>query len=152
MGPVTLLLITPSQPSSLTLNPPPHLCTAKGVGGAGLGWAELFHAWRPPCSAGTSSILAGTALAALQRAAGRMMDTKALIHAVLHLEQVLTTGMGLPLVGGRSLALSQGPPGAPLGLLTAPDCAAPSSGWSFLLITLTFSAGFQLAMFLPQGS
>lgn len=43
--------------------------------------------------AGTSSILAGAALAALQRAAGRAVGTEALIHAVLHLEQVLTTGM-----------------------------------------------------------
>uniref|UniRef100_A0A2K5TJM9 Fucose kinase n=1 Tax=Macaca fascicularis TaxID=9541 RepID=A0A2K5TJM9_MACFA len=42
----------------------------------------------------TSSILAGTALAALQRAAGRVVGTEALIHAVLHLEQVLTTGGG----------------------------------------------------------
>lgn len=77
----------------------------------------MFHAWHhPTCPAGTSSILAGTALAALQRAAGRMVGTEALIHAVLHLEQVLTTGMRLLLVGGGSLALSQGPPEAPLGL------------------------------------
>ncbi|XP_059940572.1 L-fucose kinase isoform X2 [Mesoplodon densirostris] len=45
-------------------------------------------------SLSTSSILAGAALAALQRAAGRAMGTEALIHAVLHLEQVLTTGGG----------------------------------------------------------
>lgn len=44
------------------------------------------------CFAGTSSILAGAALAALQRAAGQAVGTEALIHAVLHLEQVLTTG------------------------------------------------------------
>ncbi|XP_059940573.1 L-fucose kinase isoform X3 [Mesoplodon densirostris] len=47
-----------------------------------------------PHAPGTSSILAGAALAALQRAAGRAMGTEALIHAVLHLEQVLTTGGG----------------------------------------------------------
>lgn len=41
------------------------------------------------------------------------MDTEALIHAVLHLEQVLTTGTGLLMVGGMSLALSQGPRGLP---------------------------------------
>lgn len=117
MGPVPLLPATPPQPSSLTFDPPPSLSLAERAGGAGLGWAELFHAWHhPTCSAGTSSILAGTALAALQRAAGRMVGTEALIHAVLHLEQVLTTGMGLPMMGGRSLALSQGPPEAPLGL------------------------------------
>nr|XP_030719238.1 L-fucose kinase isoform X3 [Globicephala melas] len=45
-------------------------------------------------SLSTSSILAGAALAALQRAAGRAVGTEALIHAVLHLEQVLTTGGG----------------------------------------------------------
>ncbi|XP_036087266.1 L-fucose kinase isoform X6 [Rousettus aegyptiacus] len=53
-------------------------------------WSELPHG----SGLGTSSILAGTALAALQRAAGRMVGTEALIHAVLHLEQVLTTGGG----------------------------------------------------------
>ncbi|XP_030780340.1 L-fucose kinase isoform X3 [Rhinopithecus roxellana] len=53
-------------------------------------WSELPHG----SGLGTSSILAGTALAALQRAAGRVVGTEALIHAVLHLEQVLTTGGG----------------------------------------------------------
>ncbi|XP_072587654.1 L-fucose kinase isoform X4 [Vulpes vulpes] len=53
-------------------------------------WSELPHG----SGLGTSSILAGTALAALQRAAGRLVGTEALIHAVLHLEQVLTTGGG----------------------------------------------------------
>ncbi|XP_016051894.1 PREDICTED: L-fucose kinase isoform X1 [Miniopterus natalensis] len=53
-------------------------------------WSELPHG----SGLGTSSILAATALAALQRAAGRMMSREALIHAVLHLEQVLTTGGG----------------------------------------------------------
>jgi len=55
-------------------------------------WSELPHG----SGLGTSSILAGAALAAVQRAAGRAVGTEALIHAVLHLEQVLTTGMGLP--------------------------------------------------------
>uniref|UniRef100_G3SYL4 L-fucose kinase n=1 Tax=Loxodonta africana TaxID=9785 RepID=G3SYL4_LOXAF len=53
-------------------------------------WSELPHG----SGLGTSSILAGTALAALQRAAGRAVGTESLIHAVLHLEQVLTTGGG----------------------------------------------------------
>lgn len=53
-------------------------------------WSELPHG----SGLGTSSILAGAALAALQRAAGRAMGTESLIHAVLHLEQVLTTGGG----------------------------------------------------------
>uniref|UniRef100_A0A8D0YSM0 L-fucose kinase n=1 Tax=Sus scrofa TaxID=9823 RepID=A0A8D0YSM0_PIG len=55
-------------------------------------WSELPHG----SGLGTSSILAGAALAALQRVAGRAVGTEALIHAVLHLEQVLTTGMGPP--------------------------------------------------------
>lgn len=88
---------TASPTSGLTSDPPPSLCPAEGVGGAGLGWAELFHGCLLPLHpAGTSSILAGAALAAVQRAAGRAVGTEALIHAVLHLEQVLTTGMGLP--------------------------------------------------------
>ncbi|KAM5263136.1 LOW QUALITY PROTEIN: L-fucose kinase [Ctenodactylus gundi] len=53
-------------------------------------WSELPHG----SGLGTSSILAGAALAALQRAAGWAVGTEALIHAVLHLEQVLTTGGG----------------------------------------------------------
>ncbi|XP_028333390.1 L-fucose kinase isoform X5 [Physeter macrocephalus] len=53
-------------------------------------WSELPHG----SGLGTSSILAGAALAALQRAAGRAVGMEALIHAVLHLEQVLTTGGG----------------------------------------------------------
>ncbi|XP_078527713.1 L-fucose kinase isoform X2 [Lissotriton helveticus] len=43
---------------------------------------------------GTSSILAGAVMAALYRAAGKSSSTESLIHAVLHLEQVLTTGGG----------------------------------------------------------
>lgn len=47
---------------------------------------------RPIFTAGTSSILAGALLAAVCRCTGRTYDTDSLIHAVLHLEQVLTTG------------------------------------------------------------
>ncbi|XP_043753947.1 L-fucose kinase isoform X3 [Cervus elaphus] len=53
-------------------------------------WSELPHG----SGLGTSSILAGAALAAVQRAAGRAVGAEALVHAVLHLEQVLTTGGG----------------------------------------------------------
>lgn len=45
-----------------------------------------------PLPAGTSSILAGAAMASLYRAAGKAASTESLIHAVLHLEQRLTTG------------------------------------------------------------
>ena len=51
------------------------------------GLAERLHAGPLPRPAGTSSILAGAALAAVQRAAGRVVGAEALIHAVLHLEQ-----------------------------------------------------------------
>ncbi|KAM8751501.1 L-fucose kinase isoform 2-T3 [Acanthopagrus schlegelii] len=43
---------------------------------------------------GTSSILAGALLAAVYRCTGQTYDTDALIHAVLYLEQMLTTGGG----------------------------------------------------------
>lgn len=43
-------------------------------------------------SAGTSSILAGALLAAIYRCTGRTYDTDSLIHGVLYLEQLLTTG------------------------------------------------------------
>ncbi|MEQ2176700.1 hypothetical protein GOODEAATRI_030691 [Goodea atripinnis] len=54
-------------------------------------WSEL-----PTGSGlGTSSILAGALLAAIYRCTGRTYDTDSLIHAVLYLEQILTTGHGL---------------------------------------------------------
>ncbi|XP_070574634.1 L-fucose kinase-like [Ptychodera flava] len=43
---------------------------------------------------GTSSILAGGVIAALWKTSGRTYDKDSLIHAVLHLEQMLTTGGG----------------------------------------------------------
>lgn len=46
----------------------------------------------PVLPAGTSSILAGAVMASLYRAAGKAASTESLIHAVLHLEQRLTTG------------------------------------------------------------
>ncbi|XP_034031807.1 L-fucose kinase [Thalassophryne amazonica] len=53
-------------------------------------WSEL-----PTGSGlGTSSILAGALLAAVYRCTGQSYDTDSLIHAVLYLEQILTTGGG----------------------------------------------------------
>ncbi|XP_013387060.1 L-fucose kinase-like isoform X2 [Lingula anatina] len=43
---------------------------------------------------GTSSILAGAAIAALGKAVGKHYDTSSLLHAVLNLEQLMTTGGG----------------------------------------------------------
>ncbi|XP_075393744.1 L-fucose kinase [Tenrec ecaudatus] len=67
-----------------------QLLSAFGGGFELHAWSELPHG----SGLGTSSILAGAVLAALQRAAGQAASTEALIHAVLHLEQVLTTGGG----------------------------------------------------------
>ncbi|KAM4721903.1 L-fucose kinase [Rhinophrynus dorsalis] len=53
-------------------------------------WSHLPHG----SGLGTSSILAGAVMAVLYRVSGRSADAESLIHAVLHLEQVLTTGGG----------------------------------------------------------
>ncbi|XP_064526748.1 L-fucose kinase isoform X4 [Pseudopipra pipra] len=53
-------------------------------------WSKLPHG----SGLGTSSILAGAVMASLYRAAGKAASTESLIHAVLHLEQRLTTGGG----------------------------------------------------------
>ncbi|KAM9495286.1 L-fucose kinase isoform 2-T2 [Clarias gariepinus] len=71
-------------------------------------WSQLPHG----SGLGTSSILAGAVLAAVYRCTGRSYDTSSLIHAVLHLEQILTTGGGWQdqvggLVGGVKVARSQ---------------------------------------------
>ncbi|KAK7460328.1 hypothetical protein BaRGS_00038916 [Batillaria attramentaria] len=71
-------------------------------------WSNLPHG----SGMGTSSILSGAVLAALLTAAGKTYDTKGLIHAVLYLEQLLTTGGGWQdqiggLMGGVHLGLSE---------------------------------------------
>ncbi|KAL7402691.1 hypothetical protein ABVT39_018499 [Epinephelus coioides] len=78
------------------------------------GGVEL-HSWSvlPTGSGlGTSSILAGALLAAVYRCTGRTYDTDSLIHAVLYLEQILTTGGGWQdqvggLVGGIKVGRSR---------------------------------------------
>uniref|UniRef100_A0A8C1XN86 Fucose kinase n=1 Tax=Cyprinus carpio TaxID=7962 RepID=A0A8C1XN86_CYPCA len=70
-------------------------------------WSSLPHG----SGLGTSSILAGAALAAVYRCTGRSYDTNSLIHDVLYLEQILTTGGGWQdqvggLFGGVKLARS----------------------------------------------
>lgn len=64
---------------------------------AGFGGGFELHTWSslPHGSGmGTSSILAGAVVAALISAAGKCCDITSLIHVVLHLEQILTTGGG----------------------------------------------------------
>ncbi|XP_041794358.1 L-fucose kinase isoform X2 [Chelmon rostratus] len=78
------------------------------------GGVEL-HSWSvlPTGSGlGTSSILAGALLAAVYRCTGRTYNTDSLIHAVLYLEQILTTGGGWQdqvggLVGGVKVGRSR---------------------------------------------
>uniref|UniRef100_A0A3B4YI24 Fucose kinase n=1 Tax=Seriola lalandi dorsalis TaxID=1841481 RepID=A0A3B4YI24_SERLL len=60
----------------------------------------------------TSSILAGALLAAVYRCTGRTYNTDSLIHAILYLEQILTTGGGWQdqvggLVGGVKVGRSR---------------------------------------------
>ncbi|XP_077374005.1 L-fucose kinase isoform X2 [Festucalex cinctus] len=83
--------------------------TTRWSGGLELhGWSAL-----PTGSGlGTSSILAGALLAAVYGATGRSYSKDALVHAVLHLEQVLTTGGGWQdqvggLEGGLKVGRSQ---------------------------------------------
>ncbi|EDQ91540.1 uncharacterized protein MONBRDRAFT_15021 [Monosiga brevicollis MX1] len=79
-----------------------------------------LHSWShlPQGSGlGTSSILAGAVMAALSATTGREYDRVALNHAVLHLEQMLTTGGGWQdQVGGMDggIKLTRSPPGLPL--------------------------------------
>ncbi|KAG7232215.1 hypothetical protein INR49_009408 [Caranx melampygus] len=78
------------------------------------GGLEL-HSWSvlPTGSGlGTSSILAGALLAAVYRCTGRTYNTDSLIHAILYLEQILTTGGGWQdqvggLVGGVKVGRSR---------------------------------------------
>ncbi|KAL7857754.1 hypothetical protein AOLI_G00178560 [Acnodon oligacanthus] len=70
-------------------------------------WSLLPHG----SGLGTSSILAGAVLAGVYRCTGRSYDTISLIHTVLYLEQILTTGGGWQdqvggLVGGIKVARS----------------------------------------------
>ncbi|XP_037538541.1 L-fucose kinase [Nematolebias whitei] len=90
-------------------DPLDHQLMQRWGGGVELhSWSEL-----PTGSGlGTSSILAGALLAAVYRCTGRTYDTDSLIHGVLHLEQILTTGGGWQdqvggLVGGVKVGHSR---------------------------------------------
>ncbi|KAI6077531.1 L-fucose kinase [Aix galericulata] len=76
-------------------------------------WSKLPHG----SGLGTSSILAGAAMASLYRAAGKAASTESLIHAVLHLEQRLTTGRdrGEPPEFGVGARRRLSPPLCPAG-------------------------------------
>uniref|UniRef100_A0A674MS94 Fucose kinase n=1 Tax=Takifugu rubripes TaxID=31033 RepID=A0A674MS94_TAKRU len=92
------------------------------------GGLEL-HSWSllPTGSGlGTSSILAGALLAAVYRCTGRTYDTDSLIHAVLQVEQVLTTGGGWQdQVGGLVGGIMVGRSRASLPLRVEVECLRP---------------------------
>ncbi|CAH1780096.1 unnamed protein product [Owenia fusiformis] len=72
-------------------------------------WSQLPHG----SGLGGSSILAGAVMGVLWNISGQAYDNKSLIHAVLHLEQMLTTGGGWQdqvgaLVGGVKIGVSKG--------------------------------------------
>jgi len=68
-------------------------------------WSELPHG----SGLGTSSILAGTIIAALWRVVGKVPDVDSVIHAVLDLEQMITTGGGWQdNVGGLAPGIKEG--------------------------------------------
>ncbi|XP_061532357.1 L-fucose kinase isoform X2 [Phycodurus eques] len=101
--------------------------TACWSGGLELhGWSAL-----PTGSGlGTSSILAGALLAAVYAATGRSYTGDALIHAVLHLEQVLTTGGGWQdQVGGLEGGLKVGRSQARLPLRVHVERLRPPDGF-----------------------
>lgn len=87
-------------------------------------WSTLPHG----SGLGTSSILAGAALSAVYRCTGRSCDTNSLIHDVLYLEQILTTGGGWQdqvggLFGGVKVARSA--PQLPLRVEVEPLSLTP---------------------------
>ncbi|KAK5927309.1 hypothetical protein CgunFtcFv8_012477 [Champsocephalus gunnari] len=79
--------------------------------GGGGGAAQLVAAVPTGSGLGTSSILAGALLSAVYSCTGQTFDRNSLIHAVLHLEQTLTTGGGWQdqvggLIGGLKVGRS----------------------------------------------
>ncbi|XP_060131908.1 L-fucose kinase isoform X3 [Zootoca vivipara] len=82
-------------------------------------WSRLPHG----SGLGTSSILAGAVMASLYQASGHSTSVESLIHAVLHLEQVLTTAIlllqkerGLPTIDKSSLHWIRDPSCLPQGI------------------------------------
>ncbi|XP_069511095.1 L-fucose kinase isoform X2 [Ambystoma mexicanum] len=103
---------------------------------------------------GTSSILAGAVMAVLYRAAGKSSSTESLIHAVLHLEQVLTTGGGWQdQVGGLMPGIKIGRSTARLPLKVDVEAISPPSGFIQILnehLLLVYTGKTRLARNLLQ--
>uniref|UniRef100_A0A8C8RF37 L-fucose kinase n=1 Tax=Pelusios castaneus TaxID=367368 RepID=A0A8C8RF37_9SAUR len=113
-------------------------------------WSSLPHG----SGLGTSSILAGAVMAALYRAAGKTASAESLIHAVLHLEQVLTTGGGWQdQVGGLVPGIKIGRSKAQLPLKVEVEQIAVPEGFSQTLnqhLLLIYTGKTRLARNLLQ--
>uniref|UniRef100_A0A3Q2Z7S8 L-fucose kinase n=1 Tax=Hippocampus comes TaxID=109280 RepID=A0A3Q2Z7S8_HIPCM len=137
--------------SPTSQDPLAHQLTARWSGGLELhGWSAL-----PTGSGlGTSSILAGALLAAVYGATGRSYSRDALVHAVLHLEQVLTTGGGWQdQVGGLEGGLKVGRSQARLPLQVHVERLQPPDGFAEALerrLLLVYTGKTRLARNLLQ--
>ncbi|XP_048371210.1 L-fucose kinase isoform X2 [Sphaerodactylus townsendi] len=113
-------------------------------------WSHLPHG----SGLGTSSILAGAVIAALYRVSGHSTSTESLIHAVLHLEQVLTTGGGWQdQVGGLVPGLKIGRSEARLPLKVEVEQIAVPEGFRCILnehLLLLYTGKMRLARNLLQ--
>ncbi|NWI22135.1 FUK kinase, partial [Crypturellus soui] len=114
-------------------------------------WSQLPHG----SGLGTSSILAGAVMAALYRAAGQVASTESLIHAVLHLEQRLTTGSGgwQDQVGGLVPGIKIGRSKAQLPLQVEVEAIAVPQGFEQTLnehLLLVYTGKTRLARNLLQ--
>ncbi|XP_026570118.1 L-fucose kinase isoform X1 [Pseudonaja textilis] len=113
-------------------------------------WSRLPHG----SGLGTSSILAGAVIMALYRVSGRCAGVDSLIHAVLHLEQVLTTGGGWQdQVGGLVPGLKIGRSKAQLPLKVEVEEITPPEGFVHVLnqhLLLLYTGKTRLARNLLQ--
>ncbi|XP_060537497.1 L-fucose kinase isoform X6 [Pantherophis guttatus] len=113
-------------------------------------WSHLPHG----SGLGTSSILAGAVIASLYRVSGRCAGVESLIHAVLHLEQVLTTGGGWQdQVGGLVPGLKIGRSKAQLPLKIEVEEITPPEGFIHTLnqhLLLLYTGKTRLARNLLQ--
>ncbi|XP_032086652.1 L-fucose kinase [Thamnophis elegans] len=113
-------------------------------------WSHLPHG----SGLGTSSILAGAVIASLYRVSGRCAGVESLIHAVLHLEQVLTTGGGWQdQVGGLVPGLKIGRSKAQLPLKVEVEEISPPEGFVHTLnqhLLLLYTGKTRLARNLLQ--
>ncbi|XP_070616674.1 L-fucose kinase isoform X4 [Erythrolamprus reginae] len=113
-------------------------------------WSHLPHG----SGLGTSSILAGAVIASLYRVSGRCAEVESLVHAVLHLEQVLTTGGGWQdQVGGLVPGLKIGRSKAQLPLKVEVEEIRPPEGFVHTLnqhLLLLYTGKTRLARNLLQ--